>query len=107
MDVFGVVARLALARAYVGQHRLAVETAGVLAVEAVSDIGQRKDAPAAFERDGCDPLEVDGRRLLSFAQIADRRLAQRRVDLERHPETGASPVKAEDEPGPLGRAAID
>ena len=106
-DIFSVVAGLALARAHIGQHRLAIETPGVLLVEPVSDIEHRLHAIAAFERDRGDALEIDGRHLLPVAQVADRGLAQRRVDLERHSRTGAAPIKAEHQAGPLGRAAID
>ena len=76
-------------------------------MEAVGDIGQRKHAIAAFEPDRRDAFEIDGRRLLPFAQVADCRLAQRRVDLERHSRTCAPPIKAKHQSGPLGRAAID
>ena len=45
-DIFRVVAGLALACAYIFEHRLPVETTGILAMEPVGDISDRKDAVA-------------------------------------------------------------
>ena len=83
-DIFRIVARHAFACAHMFEHRLAIETPRILVVEPVGDISHRKDAVAAFERHWRDPFEIDGGHLLAFPKVADRRLAQRRVDLERH-----------------------
>ena len=76
-------------------------------VQAVGDKSHSTDALAAFERHRRDPLDIDGGHLLAFPKVANCRVAQRCVDLEGHPGTGAAAIQAEHQSGPLRRAAID
>ena len=106
-DIFRIAAVLALAGAHMFEHRLAIETPRILVMEPVCDISDCQHAIAAFERHRGDALEIDSSHLFAFAKVADRRLAQRGVDLERHPLTGAASIEAKHQPGPLRRAAVD
>jgi hypothetical protein len=106
-DVFGIAAILSSACAHMFKHRLAIETPGVLVVEPVGDISDGEDALAAFKGHGGYPLEVDRGHLFPFPKVADRRLPQRRIDLEGHPLTGPASIEAKHESWPLRRAAVN
>src|ERR1700722_19012694 len=106
-DILRIVAGPAFPSAHIFEHPLPIETPRILGVESVGDIGYRKDSVAGFERHRHGPLEIDGGYLLAFPKVANRRLAQRRVDLEGHARTGAAAIEAQHESGPLGRAAIN
>ena len=74
------------------KHRLAFEASRILIVKTISDVGDSSDSIAEFQRDRREALHVHGGNLLTFPKVADRRLAQRSVNFEGDPGTGAASI---------------
>ena len=89
-DIFRVVARLAFASEHIFEHRLAIETPGILAVQPVGDVSHRQDTLAATQ---ASPARSARHRRRSPARVPEgsgSSLPAARVDLEGHPRTGAA-----------------
>src|ERR1700733_4211305 len=106
-DIFRIVAGLAFAGAHIFEHRLTIEAPRILLVKPVGDVGYSSNPVAGFKRDWRNTLKIDGGHLLAFPQVANGRLAQRRIDLEGDPWTGPAAIQPQHEPRLLRRATID
>src|SRR5690606_36465331 len=84
-----------------------VETAGILRVAAVGDVGDGVDTVAALQPDRQRALQIDIGDELAVAQVGEHLIAK----LDRHalgkPDAGSAAVEPENEARPLRRAAID
>ncbi len=88
-------------------HLLIGQAAGVLAMAAVDDIGQRVGAAAFRETHAHCLFKINRGDELPLAKIGDGLFAITARDAERHALARAAAVEAEHETRPLGRAAVD